>query len=363
MCGYFLNATSQHPVLMSGHLVNKDGSIGETLLTRALPLTTTFDFWPLYGNGSIHFKQLRNTIADVLIVSAANGSAVSVHEKKPPVAQECVLSWCVKTMRSSYLMGKYTEEVVETFQSTTEGPFPWISTPYIDSSSNGTNNFYLKNITISMETTARNPNIMTYGTSNFRAAFVVQAFQDIFPASTTWTNVSSPPIMRYKTWNKGPAWNRILDFNPWLAPNNVSHHMERFATAMTNVIRSDLRGWPVDGFAFEKETFIRIHWEWLTFPFILLILSLIFLIPTIVKTSGDGAKLWKTSTLPTLIYSLPKESQSQFAASETWSSGKGAPRKTRIKLLPNMGWRVSGHSQLSRSPRLASGERVRRGWI
>ena len=84
---------------MSGYLVSTDGSPGETLLTRTLPLTTILDYETFYGNGSIMFKELRNTIADVLIVSAVNGSVDNVRQGMKPVAQECVLMWCVKTMR------------------------------------------------------------------------------------------------------------------------------------------------------------------------------------------------------------------------------------------------------------------------
>jgi hypothetical protein len=364
MCGYFLNATSQDPFLMSGYLVNTDGSPGETLLMRTLPLTTIFDYKPLYGNGSINFKQFRNSIADVLIVSAVGGLATSVHQKIPPVAQECVLTWCVKTIRSSYDSGQYSEEILHTFQNTTEGPPPWISVPFWTYYANGTDNVYLQNISINLGPTLEGRNISGYGTSNKSASSIVASFQEIFPAFFTTGNSTAHPMMRWKTWQAGPAWNRILNFNPWLAPNNVTQHMERLAIAMTNVVRSAPSKTMLKGHAYTKETFISISWAWLTFPFTLLILSLVFLLATIIKTSGDGAiGVWKTSAMPTLIYSLPKETQGQFSSSSTWSSGKGAPKRTRIKLLPNMGWRVSGQSHLSRSPRLPTGERVPRGWI
>jgi hypothetical protein len=364
MCGYFLNATDSNPVLMSGYLVNDDGSPGETLLMRTLPLTDFYDYDDFYGNGSIHFKELRNTIADILIVSAVDGAAETVRKGQLPIAQECVLSWCVKTIHSSYDWGRYTEEIIKTVYNTTQGPSPWVSTPFQTAFQNGTDNFYLQNVSISVETAPGDQNISSYGMLNNTAAAIIQGFIDIFPAVTTWNNESSPPLMRYKTWSQGPAWQRVLDFNPWLAPNNVSRHMERLAIAMTNVVRSASSNEMLPGKAFSRQTYVSIKWGWLAFPFALLILSLVFLVSTIIKTSGDGATgVWKTSAMPTLIYSLPKETQTQFASSSTWSSGKGASHKTRIRLLPNMGWRVSGHSQASRSPRLPTGEKVPRGWI
>jgi hypothetical protein len=364
MCGYFLNATSQDSVLMSGYLVNADGSPGETLLMRTLPLTTIFDYKPLYGNGSINFKKFRNSITDVLIVSAVDGSATNVHQKIPPVAQECVLKWCVKTIRSSYDSGQYSEEILHTFQNTTEGPPPWISVPFRTDFEDGTDNVYLQNISINLGPTLEGRNISGYGTSNESASSIVASFQDIFPAFFTTSNATAQPMMRWRTWQAGPAWNRILDFNPWLAPNNVTQHMERLATAMTNVVRSAPSKTMLKGHAYTKETFISIKWAWLAFPFILLLLSLVFLIATMIKTSKDGdIGMWKTSAMPTLISSLPEDIQKELLHSgkNDGASRKGA-RKVRIKLLPDQGWRVSG--QLRTSPiTIGRNQNGPPGWI
>lgn len=46
------------------------------------------------------------------------------------------------------------------------------------------------------------------------------------------------PLMRWKTWQKGSWWIHDLEFNPWMAPNSVTSHIERLATAMTNAMRS-----------------------------------------------------------------------------------------------------------------------------
>lgn len=354
MCGYFLNATSQDPTLMSGYLVN-NGTPGETLMMRTLPLSAVPSFNPLYGNGSIYFKELRNTISDVIIVSAE--SVADVRQNKTPIAQECALSWCVKRIRSLYFEGTYREEITGVIQNTTEGPYPWYSEFFKTDYESGYDSYYLQNISI-------NTGTEIYGLANTTAQSVISAFVNIFPSFSTWRNSSVPILMRYKTWRNAPAEQLLVDFNPWLAPNNVSRHMERFATAMTNAIRSDSSRSMLEGQSYDKETFIVVKWEWLSFPFLLLLLSFVFLVSTIVKTSGDeGVGFWKTSAMPALIYSLPKEAQSQFASSETWNSAGVATKRTRIKLVPNSGWRISGQSYLSRSPRLPSGERVPRGWI
>ncbi|KAH6378368.1 hypothetical protein HBI34_017720 [Parastagonospora nodorum] len=350
ICGYYLNATSHDPTLMSGYLVDSNDSWDDALLMRTLPLSTLFDYDPLYGNGSINFKEYRNSIADVLIVSAANGSIETVRQGIRPIAHECVLTWCVKTLRSSYETGRYSEEVLHTFQNTTEGPPPWVSVPFQTEFETGTDNMYLQDISIDLGMTPEGRNITGFGVANDTASYIVAGFQDIFPAFYTFSDVGRR--LRYKTWSGGPAWSQALAFNPWLAPNNVTRHMERLATAMTNVVRSSPSRTMISGDAFTRETFIAISWAWLSFPFILLALSLVFLVATMMKTSNDGELgSWKTSAMPALIYSLPQDLRRELA-SNTDNNTKKSARKVRIRLHPDQGWRVSG--QRFGSPTLLS---------
>ncbi|KAF1829796.1 hypothetical protein BDW02DRAFT_509094 [Decorospora gaudefroyi] len=362
MCGYFLNATSENPVLMSGYIVDPATSArGEALLMRNFPLSRLWTYDPFFGNGSVYFKELRNTLLDAVTVSAADGTAASVYRNETPIALECVLTWCVKSIKSSYNSGEYEEEVLETFFNTTAGPFPYESVIFSD----GTDVTYGEDINIDIGLSLSGRNISGYGTSNESILPISAGFTDMFPSFTLAMNESDIPKLRYFTWELGPARNQILGFNPWLAPNNVTRHMERFATAMTNVVRSvGGKGEMVAGDAWKMETFVSVQWAWLTFPLLLLILSFVFLILTMMKTSDKGSiGVWKTSAMPTLIYSLPKETQGQFTKSSTFNSTK-ATKKVRIKLSPNLGWRVSGASHLSTSPQLPRPVvQAPRGWI
>jgi hypothetical protein len=373
VCGYFLNATSDAPVLMTGYIfegTEEEPIVGESLLMRTLPLTDMIDRTPYYG-GSINFRGVRNPILNALIASSANGTE-SLIKKDAPNMHECMLSWCVQTIKSSYVWGAYRENITSIYLNATGGPFPWTMLPVQLDGENGTFTIYSQNISISPPDPARNQSgnlgsmafNETYGMSNLTASNVMMTFDSHFPSYYTAMTPYEKPMLRYKNFLSGPSL-RELAFNPLLAPNNISDHMARLASAMTSVVRSsDRSNQMLAGDAFIKENYVSIRWEWLSFPLILLVFSLVFLIATIMKTSEDSAVgVWKTSAMPTLIYGLPKETQGQFTSSRTWSSGKGAPKKTRIKLLPNMGWRVSGQSHLSRSPRLPSGERVPRGWI
>jgi hypothetical protein len=352
--------------MMSGYLLDQgNSSMGEVLMMRTLPLTDPIYRAPTYGNSSIFFKHIRHKIEDVLIVSARNGLAEEVYRNATPVAQECVLAWCVKTIKSSYNQGDYSEVVIDTVFNTTSGAFPWHGYPFeAENMDSGTEIFYMENVTIKVDAPTNEHDSHEYGVANITAFSLAVGFEDIFPAFTTMADKSATPIFRYKASVVGPSWTRTVSFNPWMAPNNVTKHMERLATALTNIVRSSPSHQDVEGSAWAKETFISVRWQWLIFPFLLLILSLVFLVSTIIKTSKDsGASVWKTSAMPTLIYSLPKETQGQLTKSSTWSSAKET-KKVRIKLLPDRGWRVSGASHLSTSPQLPRpAVQAPHGWI
>jgi hypothetical protein len=348
VCGYFLNFQPETPILMSGYILEGTGnqtSPGEVLMVRTYPFTDMNTKKPIMG-GSIKFKHVRNSILDALIVSTANGTAgVLNHER--PVAHECALSWCVKTIKSSYDGGKYTENVTGTYMNTTIGSFPWESVPVeLEDGSTLTFAMYAQNITIERDAAHRDHSSLavsnaTYRVDNTSASNVIMIFDQIFPSYYTDLGPSAKPLLRFLDGYDGPTF-REMDFNPWLAPNNITRHLERLASAMTDTMRSNIdSNEMIPGRAYNMEKFIYINWLWLIFPILLLVLSLVFLVATIVKTSKDtDTGIWKTSAMPALIYSLPKDLQQGLATSVTSRS-----KKVRIRLMPKQGWRVSGQVQ------------------
>jgi hypothetical protein len=367
VCGHYINATSSKPTLLSGYILPEDGNAtnGEALVVRMIPLTDFDSKAPSYGDGSIALRSMRYPMLDALI-SSARGGRESVYHGEPPIVQECTLTWCVHTMRSLYESGTYSEDILSTYYEPVHetDTWPWTT----EENSLGTSYTYTKNITLTPQRHFHQSSQLvmsndTYKISNYSQTNVMNYHDDLFPAFYTSANIDTKPALRYRNYADGPTV-RVMDWNPWEYPNNVTRHMERLAIAMTNMIRSSSSKIMLEGESYQTEPYVSIQWGWLAFPLALLMLSLVFLICTIMKTSGDGATgIWKTSAMPALIYSLPKETQSQFSSSSAWNSENGTPKKTRITLLPNMGWRVSGHNYLSQSPRLPSGERVPRGWI
>lgn len=358
---------------MSGFRVDSlaNASAGEALLLRTFPLDQPVKIGvpikdPPFG-GSINYKDVYYPFVDALIVSAADGSAASVYRKERPVAQECMLTWCVKTFKSSYAWGNYKEEVTATFLNMTkrQQPFPWNSFPVTTNGGEGMFVEFRGNISIYPPST----DISTdgYGVSNETFSRIQSLFEFIFPSTITVADPTAYPWWRIEHNSYGVNNRRAYDFCPWLAPNNVTRYMEQFAKSMTDVIRSHKSNVFVSGLAYNQVTFVAVHWEWLILPLALLLFSLVFLVATMIKTAKgqDGeAGLWKTSAMPTLIYSLPEDVRKDISPANTWgsTSSKGA-KNVRIRLLPNQGWRVSGHKSTLPTQRSDSDRRPPPGWI
>ncbi|CAN9105909.1 unnamed protein product [Alternaria alternata] len=334
---------------------NKD----EALLLRTLALSTSMtsvnplSATPFFG-GSIHFKDIYLPFLDAIIVSAADSTASSVYDRQRPVAQECMLSWCVKTLKSTYSWGNYGEIVTKTFLNMTarQRPYPCTGGPMWFLGEEGFWSQFRGNI--SLHPPGSDPTIDNYGMSNETFARTRALFEEIFPSTITVANAVSPPWWRIRitTWGR----NQLYPFKicPLLAPNNVTEYLERLATSMTDVLRTHSSHEFVQGRAYSLTTFIAIHWAWLTFPLALLLFSLLFLVATIRKTSktvDGGVGLWKTSALPTLIYSLPKDTQEAVALQRQCKNDSDKEsNKIKIRLLPKHGWRVSGQAHMSPTP-------------
>ncbi|KAH4054783.1 hypothetical protein HBH70_046080 [Parastagonospora nodorum] len=363
VCGYYLNATTESPVLMSGFAVGLDGKpFGETLVMRTLPLVSNPLRDSLWG-GSVNFKDVRNPIIDALVSSTLSSS--QVHANIAPTLQECVLSFCIKTIKSSYELGTYQEDIISTHINHTVNNSPWSTFMYDDGSTDQT---YLENVTINAPSTGNTFPSNGWGLDNITMVRITLVFDYIFPAFTTKINDTATGILRWRLGHPTEVRTKILPMNPWLLPNNITRHFERLATALTNVIRSDPSSNElVAGDAFVNETYVVVHWAWLAFPLGMLILSVIFLVATIVKTSRstDGdLGVWKTSAMPTLMYSLPEDMRHNLKSSSAWhTTNKDESSRVRIRLVPEQGWRVSGQVRPSSVLPTSNSAHNPPGWI
>jgi hypothetical protein len=357
VCGYFLNYTSgatadtsSKPILVSGYTVNGAGSNstpGEALLVRTVPLSDFDTKMPYYGFGSIRFKEIRNAILDGLVASAANGIE-GVYRNETPIVHECVLSWCVQTIKSSYDWGRYTENITSTQLNYGSGPYSW---PWEnEENAAGTSLIYAQDITIQPSQSAtQNRSDVTHNASyhvdKVTAQNIMFFFDDFFPSMYTAMNSTSTPLLRYKNYLPVGPWTQEVPNYQWMLPSNLTRHLDRLASAMTNVIRSSSSREIMPGQSYSQENYVHVRWEWLTLPLGLLCISFIFLAATIAKSAIeiDRVGVYKTSAYATLLFGLPDAMQEKITRSGSTRTPRAKAKELKVKLQPNQGWRVSGN--------------------
>jgi hypothetical protein len=195
-----------------------------------------------------------------------------------------------------------------------------------------------------------NDNVTSFGVSNDTFLNTVFVLDEVLPSLITVSNPLAQLYLKVRTSFTDQVMFREVRFNPWPAPNNVTHHMERIAQAMTNVVRSDPNSNElIIGSASSPETYVIVYWGWLAFPLMMLLLSIIFLVATMMKTSSHShgdIGTWKTSAMPTPMYGLPPDMQRGIISTTSLvGASHRDSRKMRIRLLPKQGWRVSGQVQ------------------
>lgn len=347
MCGWFFNSTSAKPVLMLGYqadpITNKPS--GEILITRALPLVTNINRRPLFS-GSINFKHVRNPLSDFVVVSAANGPdrekmLASILRREKPRAIECVLSWCVQTIHSEYNQAIYSEVVKDRFINTTEGPWPWTTLQ------TGIPDVvllrYFQNITVQPRPPGNEASFSNFGAGNDTAFDIMNAFDSYLPSFFTTKTNDSDVYLKIRTFQAKPAMRRNQK-NPWAAPRNITAHIERLATTLTNTMRQSSQD-NYTGKSYGEETFVEVRWLWLSLPVGLLVLTLVFLVATVIRTSMElnQVGVWKNSAIATLLYGLPDEMQRKITASQTAGTPRTKAKELNVRMLPTRGWRISGN--------------------
>ncbi|KAF3038390.1 hypothetical protein E8E11_002970 [Didymella keratinophila] len=148
--------------------------------------------------------------------------------------------------------------------NSTEGSWSWDAfASNISGEDYGTMNIYKEDISISLVGTSPDPSDTgppraMFGLSNTTASYVSQVFDDYLPSSYTAMTDSDRPILRYRNYLDGPSL-RKLQFNPLLAPNNITRYMERLATALTNVVLSDVDSYEtVSGLSYNRKQFVAV---------------------------------------------------------------------------------------------------------
>jgi hypothetical protein len=232
---------------------------------------------------------------------------------------ECALYPCVRTYSSGVIGGQPFEVVLSTdgmtkpssdpFDGFEASPMPClINGTYYDAISfteqNSTNSVPVTGLLKNNQTaylpkecyfTYANPLGLERYIPEFLAGFVVNAPEDD---------------------TADPAWMGQLYQNGGATLETVNATWAALAESMTVLIRQAgdaSNSAPATGEAWRTETCISVQWPWLTFPIVLLAMSLAFLLATIVQSARRVRRqIWKASPLALLFHGLDHDLSEKF---------------------------------------------------
>jgi hypothetical protein len=310
-CGYFLNATSPSPKLMSGYMLNfttNPPSPGTGLWMSSLALTIptmNLTFW----NGSYHFKEIADSwpIQDIMIVM--NPDISSIYSHQLPMAAECVLRWAVQTISAESQNGIYSEKIhsVYTNDSTLPAQYKWHYNNYTNTGGAHTEyNIYI---------IPPDQNETFFIGMNVNSQTSVP-FHTYIPSYLTVSNSTSATWWKFDNLIMSGAIDpELYPFNTefWPKPNNVSEYVQRISSALTTAIRTyPNSSISVHGFG-GLETYVHIEWGWFSLPVIVIFGTLLLLVKTITNgpSRGQGG-VWKTSLLASLLHGMDETTRRDF---------------------------------------------------
>lgn len=118
------------------------------------------------------------------------------------------------------------------------------------------------------------------------------------------------------------SWLEQPDGSPWSTTlwNNGTPSLDNFQATMAGMTRSvtarlrqgdglSVNMGPANGTVYGTQTCIRVKWVWLALPAGLLLLTIVFLLLTIVKTRSRQAPVWKSSIFAVLFSGLDQQTR------------------------------------------------------
>lgn len=347
-CGYWLNASSDARILMSGYEVKAESNDpGEGLGMRILPLIDANNRTAYYQSGSLMFKDVANPIVDFFVAGTAK--AADAYQNVTPEAHECVMHWCVQRLETSYFWGSLSQNVSQTWQNEQDPNHP--SDPWeILHFDDGTTDFrYTRNISIDAPSIAsaygvtdNNPPNTSYGLTNDTMLQTSFAMDDFAPLVITLDSAASSANLKFE-WVELTGQRTIpLDENPWLSNgfDGLTEHVELMAKIISTAMRAkagnkaDLE--IVKGMAWDTRSHVHIRWPYMIFPLILLAFTLIFLVATVIKSTReeDQVRIYKTSSLATLFNGVGDDVQRSFGPNCRLGQARARAADLSVKLVP-----------------------------
>ncbi|KAI9658615.1 MAG: hypothetical protein M1821_002175 [Bathelium mastoideum] len=199
-----------------------------------------------------------------------------------PVATECALWFCLQALGASQVDGVQNTTAIQTWSEA--------SSPSHASSS--------------------------YTFTSVPPSFNLSPDSNYTVTSSAFDAYSSylPTIINGSVSSTSDGYAPSSDFAEaiWLSLSDLDVWIQHLATSLTNHLRlagtnsllasddqTEIHRY--DGTAYETAAFVRVRWAWFAFPAGMVLLSLLYLIASMLSAWQSGTHIWKSSALPLLL--------------------------------------------------------------
>lgn len=241
------------------------------------------------------------------VISTASNAGWFIYNITEIFAYDCIFLFCAQTFDAVVSQGQFLQTVVQTYHTNyTDEGYAHLTIP---------------------EGLIPNGSNLTFGASP-RAWTVLHNWMRDNMNGTGISEHSSSD-----TWD-----NEIIRAVSQNGASRVPQTMANIATAITNNMRVD-SGQEIQGTAIAMESYIHARWSWLLLPIAMVVLAIVFLLPTVWQSRRWGVPSWRSSALAAMMHGTEKSGTSLL---ETGSSGcKG---KEKISDLED--WAAGLHVRL-----------------
>lgn len=135
---------------------------------------------------------------------------------------------------------------------------------------------------------------------------------------------------------KGSPWSVNIWNNGTPTLDSVQATMDGMTRSVTARLRQgdgvSVNMGPANGTVWEIQTCVGVRWEWLALPAGLLLLTVVFLVLTIIKTRSTHAQVWKSSIFAVLFSGLDQETRQAGGPMVGLEEMKAAAGRTTVRL-------------------------------
>lgn len=155
-------------------------------------------------------------------------------------------------------------------------------------------------------------------------------------------SLSTNEAGQYQAFGPSDDGNALVGL--WYAADDLNAWIQRLALSMSNNVR--LSGTTTqhnqtmyEGTAWMVEVYIKVRWAWIIFPWALVVLSMVFLILTVIEYTRSTAKPWRNSATAMLYTRLDEDLQASatHAMLEDQDIDESIER-ARVRLVSDEGW-------------------------